>query len=365
MAEFDSIEEVAVEIKNNLDSHTNKKQIAIMYAFNSTGKTRVSNEFIKLDDENESTNIKVLCFNALLEDLFKWDNDEFILEFNSNSWEAKIIKDEGMDKKIIDNFKKILNTKIEPSFDLINGKLTFNIPTEDKGSTDNIKISRGEESVLIWSVFYTILKTAIEELNISEVDNRSTKIFNELEYVIIDDPVSSIDDNRLITMALDLIELIKGSNNNKLKFLITTHHALFYNVLFNSFKKNKEYRYILSKDGTKLKLEHQGDSPFGYHFVVKDEIQNAINTNNIKKYHFNLFRSLLEKTANFLGYDDWSECIVGDNKPECVKLLQLNSHSRLSELEYKELSNDEKFLFQEAFNKFIKEFKWKVEQNAG
>jgi len=264
-----------------------------------------------------------------------------------------------MDKKIINNFKNILNTKIEPSFDLTKGKVTFNTPLGNEEIAPNIKISRGEESVLIWSVFYTILETAIEELNLTEECNRSTEIFNELEYVIIDDPVSSVDDNKLIMMTLELIKVIKGSNNKKLKFLITTHHALFYNVLFNSFKKT-EYKYILSKYDTKLKLETKDDSPFGYHFVVMAEIQKAINNNNIQKYHFNLFRNLLEKTANFLGYDEWQNCVLGDNNQECIKLINLNSHGKLSDLEYKELSNDEKNLFQETFDNFVKEFRWKV-----
>ena len=146
--------------------------------------------------------------------------------------------------------------------------------------------------------------------------------------------------------------------------MITTHHALFYKVFFNSFRETKDYKlhkFILSRDDKKLKLEDQrDDSPFGYHFVVKDEIQKAIDTNAVKKYHFNLFRNLLEKTANFLGYGDWTDCILGDNKQECVKLLHLNSHSRLSDLEYREVSNEDKILFQKIFDDFIKEFKWKV-----
>jgi len=36
MAEFNSIEEVFHEIKNNLDSSTDKKSIALLYAFNAT-----------------------------------------------------------------------------------------------------------------------------------------------------------------------------------------------------------------------------------------------------------------------------------------------------------------------------------------
>ncbi|HBS11558.1 MAG TPA: anticodon nuclease [Flavobacteriaceae bacterium] len=364
MSEFDSVEDVADKIKENLNSNSNsnKKKISVIYAFNGTGKTRLSNEFIKLDEENELTNNKVLCYNAFLEDLFKWDNEQCILFFDSNSWESKLIGDEGLESKIIDNFQTILNTKIEPSFNLKTGEITFYFPSDNDRT--NIKISSGEESMFIWSVFYTILETAIDELNISEESYRSTNLFNELEYVIIDDPVSSIDDTKLITQAIELIKLIKLDGKNSLKFLVTTHHALFYNIFFNSFGRDgkfKSYPYILSKKETKLKLEKQkNDSPFGYHLLIKDEIKKAIDSGNIQKYHFNLFRSLLEKTANFLGYNNWYDCITGDKKQEITKIVNLYSHSKLVEMEYKELSDESKDLFKTTFNNFIRDYNWKV-----
>jgi len=358
MAEFDSIEVLAKKIKENLDSDTDKKKISILYAFNSIGKTRLSTAFSELAED------KVLCYNAFVEDLFKWDNENYILTLDPKSWIVELIKEQGIEKNISDNFSKIINYKIEPEFNLIKGEVTFNIASGDDTSESNIKISKGEESMFIWSIFYTILETAIDALN-TEEDKRTTPAFNNFEYIIIDDPVSSIDDNKIVTMAIQLIETVHSSKNNKLKFLITTHHALFYNVFFNSFRETKEYKpykCVLSRDGKKLKLEDQrDDSPFGYHFVVKDEIQKAIETNTVKKYHFNLFRNLLEKTANFLGYNNWADCILGDNKNECIKLLNLNSHSKLSDLEYRELSDEDKILFQKTFNEFIKEFKWKVE----
>jgi len=36
MSEFNSIEKVSQEIKNKLDSNTDKKSIALLYAFNGT-----------------------------------------------------------------------------------------------------------------------------------------------------------------------------------------------------------------------------------------------------------------------------------------------------------------------------------------
>lgn len=365
-AEFTSIEDLARSVESILNSSTKKKKIVALYAFNSTGKTRISNLLSETDNdqsENESevsSAIKVLCYNVFLEDIFKWDNEEYILTFDPNSWIVKLIIEQGLENSIVDNFKDIIGSNIEPMFDFVNGEVQFTIASGDDSGQTNIKISRGEESALIWSIFYTILETAISALNTEEA-NRTTPIFNNLKYVIIDDPVSSIDDAKIITIAIKLIGVIQSHQKNAIKFLITTHHALFYNVLVNSFKRNNECdfkSYSLFKDNYILKLSEQGDSPFSYHLSVKKIIQDAIQNNSTERYHFNLFRALLEKTSNFLGYDNWSDCIPDDNKQEFVRLLNLYSHSRLSDLESRELPGQDKAIFRETFNTFVENFKW-------
>lgn len=44
MADFTSIEALAQDIKTKLDATTNEKRVVALYAFNATGKTRLSNE---------------------------------------------------------------------------------------------------------------------------------------------------------------------------------------------------------------------------------------------------------------------------------------------------------------------------------
>lgn len=361
MSEFNSIQTLYNNLKSVFDSSSEKNNISIIYSFNGVGKTRLSQEFIKLNENNEIDKIKVLCYNAFLEDYFYWDNENYILRI-SNSWITQLIIDQGLEKQIANNFKNILNTKIEPYFDLNNGEIIFNIPSGDDDSKSGIKISRGEESIFIWSVFNTILENIIDILNEKDTSNN---MFDELKYVIIDDPVSSLDDTKLITLTINLIENIKSyQGKSKLNFLIMTHHSLFYNIFYNSFKNNNFFNsktYILTKYNSKFKLEKIKDTPFSYHLSVLSEIKKAIDSMEIKKYHFNLFRSLLEKTSNFLGFSRWENCVVGDKKEEIIKCLNLNSHNRLSDFEYKELSDEQKDLFIMAFNNFIKEFKLKVE----
>lgn len=366
MADFDTVEELADAIKTKFTSTPNNKNVITLYAFNSTGKTRLSN-LLNIKDETdgdtEDEEIRSLCYNVFLEDMFRWDNDNYVLQFDRNSWFAKIIIEQGLEGEIVRNFREIIDSKVEPAFDFISSSVVFNIVSGDNASETNVKISKGEESVFIWSFFYTILVTVISILNCNQED-KTTHEFDNLKYIIIDDPVSSIDDTKIIAIAIKLVDAIKTCKNNQLNFFVTTHHALFYNVLMNSFKRNdaefKFRSYSLLKDNYIFKLsEQKSDTPFSYHIFVKNIIKSAINTNTIERYHFNLFRNLLEKTSNFLGYDNWGDCINISDKAKFIRLLNNYSHSKISELESRELSGEEKKLFKEVFNTFITDFKWK------
>ena len=88
-----------------------------------------------------------------------------------------------------------------------------------------------------------------ETLNIPEVEERSVDGFNELEYVFIDDPVSSLDENHLIELAVNIAELVRASKSG-LKFIITTHNPLFYNVLYNELNSKATYMLRKNEDGT-------------------------------------------------------------------------------------------------------------------
>ena len=160
-----------------------------------------------------------------------------------------------------------------------------------------------------------------------------------MEYFFIDDPVSSLDDNHLIELAVDVAELIKSSQSN-LKFIITTHNPLFYNVLFNAFNStDSRYSYRprhsvkkhLEKldDGTFL-LTDAKDSPFSYHLALLTELNNAIISDNIQKYHYNFLRNILEKTATFLGYENWGELLPAESREAYCRRINLYSHSKHS-----------------------------------
>jgi hypothetical protein len=359
------------------DARESDVTVQLIYAFNGTGKTRLSREFKSLvlpksggDTELEVSELvgrKYLYYNAFTEDLFYWDNDlendaEPKLKIHPNSFTKWIFEEQGQDRNIISNFQRYTDKKLTPHFNaeyIIENKdgrnitveafteITFSYERGNDERSDNIKISKGEESNFIWCVFYSLLEQVIGVLNVAEPSERETNQFDQLEYVFIDDPVSSLDDNHLIELAVNLAQLIKLSDS-KLKFIITTHNPLFYNVLHNEFKKGTFKKYFLKKneDGEYELVSQSNDSPFHYHLFLKTEIEKAIETDQLKKYHFNFFRNILEKTSTFLGYDNWGELLFKITKenpePYITRIVNISSHSKHSGDEVAELSDDDK-----------------------
>ena len=327
------------------------KKVQLIYAFNGVGKTRLSREFKELvtpktegEEAEEEKLIKVLYYNAFTEDLFYWDNDldedtNRKLIIHPNNFTDWIFKDQGQESNIITHFQRYTNDKLTPSFNEDFNEITFSLERGDDNKIDNIKISKGEESCLIWCVCFSLIKLVVDTLNEPEPANRDTNQFDELEYIFIDDPVSSLDENHLIELAVNIAELIKSSKSD-IKFIITTHNPLFYNVLYNELELKKKNRqgneccYLLKKedDGTYELNGKLGDSnkSFSYHLYLRSVLQEAVDDNKIEKYHFMLLRNLYEKTANFLGYPQWSDLLPDDKKTYYNRIIQFTSHSTLS-----------------------------------
>ncbi|ERS08326.1 MULTISPECIES: AAA family ATPase [Marinobacter] len=331
------------------------KRVQLIYAFNGSGKTRLSREFKQLiapkNDDEDVTNSegesafsrnKILYYNAFTEDLFYWDNDldsdaEPKLKIQPNSFTDWVLKDQGQDLNIVTNFQRYANQKLTPHFSADFTEVTFSLERGDNEHSGNLKISKGEESNFIWSIFYTLLDQVITILNVAEPTERETNQFDQLEYVFIDDPVSSLDENHLIELAVNLAGLIKSSQSG-LKFIITTHSPLFYNVLHNELGLNKNGKkegcYLLERfeNGSYLLNTKYGDSnkSFSYHLYLKQVLEQAVAENQVQRYHFTLLRNLYEKTASFLGYPRWSELLPGDQQAYLNRIIQFSSHSTLS-----------------------------------
>jgi len=431
-----TLREVAEQLRDR------PKKVQLIYAFNGTGKTRLSREFKELiapkPEGVEDTSLprdKILYYNAFTEDLFYWDNDlendgEPKLKIQPNSftsWLIEILQELGEDGNIVNNFQRQTGSKTTPIFNEsysykakgASGKeVDFFVPAlsevnfqiaarksesdEDvldpldmdengnyvaQGKYERVKISKGEESNFVWSVFYTLLEQVVSSLNETDPSNRMTDKFNSLEYVFIDDPVSSLDDSHLIELAVDLAALVKSSKSD-LKFVIATHSPLFYNVLVNEFSNKfydkladgqfrlaynpnrefKKYRLEKQSDGSFFIPDQPTDSPFSYHLFLLSELQVAIKSGQVRKYHFSFIRNILEKMATFLGYNYWPALLpkTPEGKPDPFfnRILNLSSHSAHAGDEMTDIETSDKDGLEDLVKYLIKTYRFKEQEDS-
>ena len=346
------LSEIAQQLKET------DKKVQLIYAFNGTGKTRLSLEFTQLIaragavDENTSESEwlrnHILYYNAFTEDLFYWDNDlvnhaEPKMIIQPNSFTDWVLQDRGQDRNIITYFQRYANQRLTPHFSEDFREVAFSFAQGTDSPLSNLKISRSEERTFIWSFFHTLLEQVISVLNVPIPSDRETDQYDQLKYVFIDDPVNSLDENHLIELAVNLAGLIKSSQSD-LKFIITTHNPIFYNVLFNEINNKTVYLLESLKDGTYDLLKKDGDSnkSFSYHLYLIQTIEQAIADHQMQKYHFTLLRNLYEKTASFLGYKKWQELLPDDNQSYYNRIIQFTSHSTVSNETVALLTPDEK-----------------------
>lgn len=298
--------------------------VQLIYAFNGVGKTRLSREFSKsvtsaeeVEEEQWEAEVQTLYYNAFTEDLFQWDNDPHgdvapKLLFRYNTFIEKCVGKDGKEGEIVRHFQRYIGKRINAEFSFEEESfVSFSIGNGHELVKD-IKISRGEESCFVWSLFYTFLKGVI--------DDKLDEAYPKLKYIFIDDPVSSLDENHLVEVAVDIAELIKKASKSSscgLKWIISTHNHLFYNVIYNSLQVRDEKVFrscilIREEDNTYELKSIKRDAPFLYHRHLLHEIEAALKTNSVQKCHFSYLRYILEKTSVFLGITPWSQLLPQD-----------------------------------------------------
>lgn len=358
---YKTIEELAQEIVINKNNST-----LLIYANNGTGKTTLSNKIKELYNEQN-----ILCFSSFFEEYFSWsytfeNAQPCLCIYDADSFIHDAIINQGLEVNINNNFRKFISKKIDINFKVvfpIIEEISFSLVTGDNEKIDNIKISKGEEALFIWAVFYSILEQKMDDLI---DDNASDDI---LKYIIIDDPVTSLEDEKIVLIALQIREKIISkvselrNKGKKIGLLITTHNRQFYNVLFNAMGlkgdgngKTKKLEYY----NDEYILENLNDSPFGYHLVEISIIKKHLMENIITRNDFQMFRNVLEKTSTFLGYTKWSNCINESviEKERIISIINIYSHNSICDLEDKNINNEEFLLFKDVFEKFIEDYKW-------
>lgn len=381
---YQSLGRVVARFRDELKT----SDILLLYAFNRTGKTRLSMSF-KDKGKKDVGGPNTLYYNAFTEDLFVWHNDleedrARYLKINDSSAFFKGLKGLSLEDRIHAHLDRY--AQINFRFDYDDWKVIFSreIPNPnyhpenphniepEKIIESDIKISRGEENTFIFSVFLAICELAI----IGHDDYRWVK------YIYIDDPISSLDENNAIILASDLASLIKQDfsqnkekNQNK-KYIISSHHGLFFNVLNNELRHNNAKSFILhkTKDET-YRLQSTDDTPFFHHIEQLCELKSVVEryksteqdnekllqSNILKAYHFNILRSIFEKTAIFFGREDFSFCLDGiEDKDLYARAVNIMSHGKYSLFAPSGMMKENADLFVKVFDAFTDKYSFEL-----
>lgn len=341
----------------------------LIYANNGVGKTTLSDKIRNLIGDD-----KAISFSAFFEEYFSWSYTcdtaaPCLCIYDADSFIHDAIINQGLEVNINKHFRKLINKKIDINFKIVYPvieEISFSLVTGDDKKIDNIKISKGEESLFIWAVFYSVLEQKLNDMLDSENND------SDLTYIIIDDPVTSLEDEKIVSIALQIREDILLSisklreKGRKIGVLITTHNRQFYNVMFNELGlkgKGNGKSKKLDFCNNQYTLNNLNDSPFGYHLIELSAIIQHLHQSTITRNDFYMFRNVLEKTSNFFGYSKWSQCINDEivEKSRIICLINNYSHNSICDLDDKKIENDEFELFRETFEKFLKDHKWEVE----
>jgi hypothetical protein len=343
---YSSINRLVQRLRDDLNG--GGQNFVLLYAYNGTGKTRLSMDFKEAGKRKNGGNPDTLYFNAFTEDLFHWDNDldndsQRVLRINSASRFFSGIKELALEE----NIQSYLGRYADFDFDIDYGNWTIAF---SKGDAGHIKVSRGEENIFIWCLFMAICERVID----------GHPSYAWVQYLYIDDPISSLDDNNAIAVASDLAQLLRRGKD-RLKVVLSSHHSLFFNVVCNELKKETHKKYFLHRPnrGGEYTLRATNDTPFFHHVAMLSEVRKAAESDALYTYHFNMLRSILEKTAIFFGHDDFSACIHGvDDEVLYARALNLLSHGQYAIYEPREMGEDTKALFRQILNTFLNRYQF-------
>jgi hypothetical protein len=98
------------------------------------------------------------------------------------------------------------------------------------------------------------------------------KAYEWVKYIYIDDPISSLDENNAIAVGHDLAQLL-GRKDHTLKAVLSSHHSLFFNVLWNELREIDRKKFAphflsYSKKTGQFQLIYTGDTPSFHHLAL-------------------------------------------------------------------------------------------------
>lgn len=340
------------EIVNEINAL--EKQIVLIYAFNSIGKTRLSVAYKEATRSSKNNSLTGSYYNAFSEDIFVWDNEIIRLTVKKSSLNSlhSALSEEAVRNKLVPykveyDFRFTMRENVEEGIDFI----SFFVD-DDEGAS--IKISRGEERIFVWCFFLAVFSVGSEE-------------GKQSKYFFIDDPVSSLDDHNIFITSATIYDLIEKQYKDR-KIIITTHHIGFYSILSNWLTKGEEsQRYkkitktvILNKNNDVLSLESHEGSVFLYHLHLL-KILNKASREALFTYHFALLRQVLENIASFLGTGQFSYVLrqIGiEDENEISRIINSLSHQKVYYYQIEKMNPDNERTFKEIFGKLKNKYQF-------
>lgn len=384
MSTYRNLKTLVGRLRDDLNNPTKPTSLVLIYAYNRTGKTRLSMEFKdagkRKTKKNPTGTPDTLYFNAFTEDLFVWENDlegDSVrrLQLNEKSSFFNAMTELALDETIARYLSRYADFEFDFTYKEVEqgGEKLFkpDYVSFRKDGELNIKVSRGEQNIFIWCIFMAICERMLD----------GHQSYQGKKYLYIDDPISSLDDNNAISVACDLAKLLRRAATRKsgdgapapIKVIFSSHHALFFNVMCNEVRRRNDgepnithKRYFLHRpngDGA-YTLQATEDTPFFHHVATLVELQRAADPNKGKLYtfHFNALRSVMEKTASFFGHPSMAFCLKAlDNEEDRAlfnRALNLLSHGAYAIHEPTEMGQDNKELFRRILREFITRFEF-------
>lgn len=345
-----------------------KERITLIYAFNATGKTRLSVAYKDATKDKSGAHTGVY-YNAYSEDLFVWDNNIKngetniqldIRESSLNHFHSLLTEDDIRDK--LNRFRPNYRFEFIPHDnpeDGIKSVMFFHEVTDsnDPNKIDKVpfKISRGEERIFVWCFFLALFEVE------GWADKQSSHFF-------IDDPVSSLDDHNIFITASTIYDLIE-EHHDKRKFVITTHHIGLFSILSDmlmkgekasKFKKLTKVCTLSFRNG-EVSLENCQKDVFLYHLRLLQVLDQAHKAGELKTYHFALLRQILENVASFLGVGQFGYVLrqIGiDDADEVATIVNTLSHKKVYYFESDELNADSLKTFEKIFNGLMEKYQF-------
>lgn len=364
-----------------------RENIFLIYAFNGTGKTRLSKAYKDITKDTNGNHTGVY-YNAFSEDLFRWNNDE---ENDNESIRLEIVYSSLSplhqyfgDESPIKEKLKSYNPSYDFRFKYVNDNPEKGIDYiwffKESNKENWIKISRGEERIFIWCFFLALFD--IEDFPDANKD-----------YIFIDDPVSSLDDINIYTTAEIVFLLFDNCVSNNKKIILTTHHLGLFSILsdwLNKGENSEKYKERLingevkNEDGKKTTtlsyterskysislleydktytLKNRNSGSWLYHLLLLRRLSSDAKADKLYRYHLGLLRQVLEITASFLGRNKrigYVLDVLGEDK-DIVNRINEGAHKQTFDYQDGKLVGDNKEMVRRVLRKLIDYYKFDI-----